>query len=79
MTTAFTRAEEISNGLRCAVCEERFEPGDRPMFMRGASGSVHPWDDEEGQCIKGNFEWVGGRCRPAGLSDADVTTTEETR
>ena len=49
------RSDEVYFGLRCAVCEERFGPGDR-IFRSSLTGeNAHPYDDEVDACVVGGL------------------------
>lgn len=43
-----SRSDEVYNGERCAVCEERFEPdeAERPVPDTGERVHVSCWDQE---------------------------------
>jgi hypothetical protein len=44
-----TRAEEVYDGLRCAICEERFKPAEAERGVHGTGERVHEkcWDETE--------------------------------
>lgn len=58
-------SDEVYEGLRCAVCEERFPPGEIGVAVRGRSERVHR-DAPEGCSSPGAVAravrgWIEGR------------------
>lgn len=37
-----TTADEVAEGARCAVCEERFTDGERVQYLPATGEFVHP-------------------------------------
>lgn len=42
-----TVSDEVYEGLRCAVCEERFKPGDAQRFLPGTGERIHTANCED--------------------------------
>ena len=52
------RSDEVYFGLRCAVCEELFGPGEQVLRSSLTGENAHPWDDEVGACVAGGLAVV---------------------